>query len=1243
VVSSIAAIKVAVTETAANNINEFKRHLDAGLYKEAHESVSQIAFLDQVLELDAFSQTEGRVTDYREKLRSHCGEWERIADETRKDTQKDGSKAASVAQPILRLGRLRIQCPMSREYANASINKVLLACERDYGAAGMNNLASALRGSAGDNGVIGAKIVSDSPSFKAMIIKELNNKTKKDLVSVKKAFGIADEDVIWRRYDEFRYQYKQDYESCVNFGGAADPLQLLVAEARSRVGGAQPNSLTQPRTQQNLPKILAAVFAWWTVEFYLDQENRRNQGTSSQSRANPDVAGLRMANHAQVICIMRLLGISSTRQVLGFTTDLGYSVDNSSLQNHLAQVLTGEGKSVVIAVTAVVLALFGFNVDCVCYSSMLSERDKAAFASMLEAFGVSSQIQYGTFDSQYESLLREVHGDLRAQCMDHLRGAASSRQGQLAALPPRVLFVDEVDVFLTKSFFGSTLQMSFCLQNKEIVELLTYIWSQRSRRSNISAIKSHPTYKAVLESGIIHRSHEWFLEVATQKMLNTCAEYKHENWDYIVRDGSVCYKVEGRTDYSANWVYDFETTCTYLHESLVLKNIPQSSLESKIGLYGRFGQFSFAMITSKVHGLPPFYRHVLGVSGTLEEAKLPPKAHAVLKDEVGIKRYTYCPTMYGELKRNFKETRGQDVQVLSNEAEHFGAIADEIKKRLLPIGNMEGKRAVIAFFEDKATIMRFYESEYFESFRADRSAKLLFEAADYIDSIIEGATVQGAITLATRSYGRGTDFRVFDTRMLACGGVHVLLTFYPKEISELEQVKGRGARQGDDGSFSMVMSIPQIIACLGDCNVKAEQITQWAAGSGEKETIVFEELGKIRDKIATRDMQDLRKEAVTKKAEHNRCAAALLRYQRGENTQGLKELVQQYNGWRHAKVAVMFVIDVSFSMDETDPMRETLLQPNQKHAIDTLQGRLSAVGAELGALTFSLMWDNTDDLDLYVQTTTGDVISYENRTSRCGGQLDVDMNAGQPKSSTPVENCYWIQAPPGQYTFWAHNVNGRPVNFWIREKHKGTVVMHQGCTDQAGAVSAKFTMMYRDPLQVSSNTRLHTATKCICGIIQDHLKGHDEVGLTTFATDVKTDIRLQQKAGQEDQMLRMVKNMRTRGKTQCYGAIRMAAEQLQAGAPSDVPKWVVALTDGKDTESRSDDVRGAARLFKEAKDLNFAMISLGSEVDVNAVRSIQQGAIDGGNKGLLVSAQSMKEVEEAFGNIADELMKPAAA
>lgn len=68
------------------------------------------------------------------------------------------------------------------------------------------------------------------------------------------------------------------------------------------------------------------------------------------------------------------------------------------MNNHLVEVLTGEGKSVTLGVSATVLALLGLHVDCACYSKYLSKRDYDAFASMFEGFGVSQQIQYGTFN-----------------------------------------------------------------------------------------------------------------------------------------------------------------------------------------------------------------------------------------------------------------------------------------------------------------------------------------------------------------------------------------------------------------------------------------------------------------------------------------------------------------------------------------------------------------------------------------------------------------------------------------------------------------------------------------------------------------------------------------------------------------------------------------------------------------------------------------------------------------------------
>ena len=46
------------------------------------------------------------------------------------------------------------------------------------------------------------------------------------------------------------------------------------------------------------------------------------------------------------------------------------------IANRLAQVGTGEGKSVILAGLSTYLALVGFEARCVCYSSYLSNRDQ---------------------------------------------------------------------------------------------------------------------------------------------------------------------------------------------------------------------------------------------------------------------------------------------------------------------------------------------------------------------------------------------------------------------------------------------------------------------------------------------------------------------------------------------------------------------------------------------------------------------------------------------------------------------------------------------------------------------------------------------------------------------------------------------------------------------------------------------------------------------------------------------------
>jgi hypothetical protein len=60
----------------------------------------------------------------------------------------------------------------------------------------------------------------------------------------------------------------------------------------------------------------------------------------------------------------------------------------NNLSNNLVQIKTGEGKSIILGVIATVLALFGFEVSCACYSSELTKRDYKEFEYMFTAFGV---------------------------------------------------------------------------------------------------------------------------------------------------------------------------------------------------------------------------------------------------------------------------------------------------------------------------------------------------------------------------------------------------------------------------------------------------------------------------------------------------------------------------------------------------------------------------------------------------------------------------------------------------------------------------------------------------------------------------------------------------------------------------------------------------------------------------------------------------------------------------------------
>jgi hypothetical protein len=84
--------------------------------------------------------------------------------------------------------------------------------------------------------------------------------------------------------------------------------------------------------------------------------------------------------------------------------------------------------------------------------------------------------------------------------------------------------------------------------------------------------------------------------------------------------------------------------------------------------------------------------------------------------------------------------------------------------------------------------------------------------------------------------------------------------------------------------------------------------------------------------------------------------------------------------------------------------------------------RLTRAGAKTGAIQISLSWNNFNDLDLHVVPPSEERISFSHRRSKCGGMLDVDMNANGRQSEEPVENVFWSRktAPAGTFLVYVH-------------------------------------------------------------------------------------------------------------------------------------------------------------------------------------------------------------------------------
>ncbi|CAF1616219.1 unnamed protein product, partial [Didymodactylos carnosus] len=270
--------------------------------------------------------------------------------------------------------------------------------------------------------------------------------------------------------------------------------------------------------RDKIPKLMAHIFALWTLkntQYYNEMKGASDRNTF-----------LLQPHAAQIISILRILGIgyNGPAKVMG-------------LMSNLVQIGTGEGKSVTLAVTASIFALLGIDVRCACYSEYLSKRDYQEFLPIFIALGVNDHIHYGTFNKLCEDIINE-NGDIRNRVINLIvNGDNPILSKEVSNQHPKILLVDEVDVFFNQDFYGSVYTPLAQLKDPTIMALTDHIWKRRDAALTLVGMKMTLEYRSCCTK---FKGWEFLIEEAVKDMLADVKSFKSH--DYLVSEDKIAYK-----------------------------------------------------------------------------------------------------------------------------------------------------------------------------------------------------------------------------------------------------------------------------------------------------------------------------------------------------------------------------------------------------------------------------------------------------------------------------------------------------------------------------------------------------------------------------------------------------------------------------------------------------------------------------------------------------------------------------
>src|SRR5467141_198160 len=470
-------------------------------------------------------------------------------------------------------------------------------------------------------------------------------------------------------------------------------------------------------------------------------------------------------------------------------------------QGKIAEMKTGEGKTLVASLALYLNALAGEGVHLVTVNDYLARRDAGWMGPIYHLLGLSVGVNVGTigtfiYDPEF---LDETHPDSRLQhlrpatkkesyqadityatnselAFDYLRDNMALDLNQCAQRPLHYAIVDEVDSILIDE--ARTPHIISGQSEESTEKYYEYSrWAGRLVENEDYEVDLKHKSASLTEQGIA-KMERWtsirniydLENVIEAHQINQALKAKAlflRDRDYLVKDGEVIIVDEftGRTMPGRRW-------SDGLHQAV----------EAKEGIKVLQEQKTIATIT--VQNYFRQYEKLAGMTGTaMTEAE---EFHKIYKlDVVAI------PT-----HRNMVRNDSPDV-IYKTEKSKFEAVIEEIvemnkEKRPVLVGTVSVEKS-----ERLARMLerRGVKHNVLNAKQHEREAQIVAEAGQ-----------PAAVTIATNMAGRGTDI-VLGPGVTGVGGMHIIGTERHESSRIDNQLRGRAGRQGDPGSSRFFISL----------------------------------------------------------------------------------------------------------------------------------------------------------------------------------------------------------------------------------------------------------------------------------------------------------------------------------------------------------------------------------------------------------------------------------------------------